>query len=517
VQGDVDARALAAAIDTIARFVASFDPHRYSGEDAASLVGTFIKGERHCVAGRTVAATRAAAAHPHVATGQKSPAHWLAELTGESVGHAVDILRLGETIEEHPAVEEAYRRGRLSPTGVKAIAGAVKVNPDREGDLLQAAEQGSLSQLKAQCLRAKAEKQSAEDAAQAYAAIRTARFCRFWTGADGSFRLDALMTPDAGAALWAAVNAEGNRIFQRARKAGHREKVHNYRADALLALVTGQGIIGASGDRRDPVAIAPPSVEDPRSADPSSDLQAGRDAAHPPGDGGTSLAIDGAKRREGTIGGDPEKRRSSPPVGNDTLPEAGWESVHSAEPAVRHPDPKAVVHLRVDLEALRRGRLGRGQKCEIPGVGPVSLEVAHRLMGEALLKLVITDGIDVTTVCHLGRSVPAALRTALEERDPCCVVPGCESTAGLEMDHWDVSFAEGGAVSMANLARLCHHHHYLRTHQGFALAGGPGQWTWTPPSPERAGPTEPSDGPTGRFPMAGTDGDPDPPLFVLEE
>ncbi|HEX7443207.1 MAG TPA: HNH endonuclease signature motif containing protein, partial [Acidimicrobiales bacterium] len=92
-------------------------------------------------------------------------------------------------------------------------------------------------------------------------------------------------------------------------------------------------------------------------------------------------------------------------------------------------------------------------------------------MGDALCDLVITDGVDVTTVCRLGRSVPEALKTAIAERDQRCVVPGCGVALGLERDHWQVDFAKGGVASMDNLARLCTHHHQLKTHHGFALTG----------------------------------------------
>jgi hypothetical protein len=45
-------------------------------------------------------------------------------------------------------------------------------------------------------------------------------------------------------------------------------------------------------------------------------------------------------------------------------------------------------------------------------------------MGNALCHLVITNGIDVTTILKLGRTaIPAALRCALDERDATCVVP----------------------------------------------------------------------------------------------
>ena len=166
----------------------------------------------------------------------------------------------------------------------------------------------------------------------------------------------------------------------------------------------------------------------------------------------------------------------------------------------------------MDLAALRRGSLGPGELCEIPGVGPVPLRRARELMGDSITHLVITRGVDVLTVAHLGRSIPAPLRTALVERDRTCVVPGCDVAQGLEIDHWDVPFAEGGVASMANLVRICGHHHRLRHHEGFTLSGAPGRFRWDPPGPGRppdaAGP-----------PDTGSPADPPdaPSLFTLEE
>jgi hypothetical protein len=88
------------------------------------------------------------------------------------------------------------------------------------------------------------------------------------------------------------------------------------------------------------------------------------------------------------------------------------------------------------------------------------------------------------------------LKTALIERDAICVVPGCDVAAGLEIDHWVVPFAAGGPASLENLARLCGHHHYLRTHKGFRLDGGPGNWRWRPPAAQK-GPGGPSPGLAG--------------------
>ncbi|MHB8437558.1 MAG: HNH endonuclease signature motif containing protein [Acidimicrobiales bacterium] len=142
--------------------------------------------------------------------------------------------------------------------------------------------------------------------------------------------------------------------------------------------------------------------------------------------------------------------------------------------------PSTVV-FHVSLEALRRGAVEPGDVCEIAGVGPVPLAVAEHIIGDSLLKLVITDGVDVTTACGLGRTIPAAVETALEARDRTCVVPDCDVSVGLEIDHWQIPFAQGGPSALHNLARLCRFHHQRKTYDGFVLSGGPGAWEWTAP------------------------------------
>jgi len=154
--------------------------------------------------------------------------------------------------------------------------------------------------------------------------------------------------------------------------------------------------------------------------------------------------------------------------------------------AVRPGGPTATVHVRVDHAALVRGHVEPGELCEIAGIGPVPVEVARRLAVDSVLHVLVTDGVDVTTVAHSGRTIPLALRRALSERDPVCVVPGCDTRDNLEIDHIR-PFAEGGPASLANLARLCHWHHYLKTHHDHHLergdedSGDGPDWRWTAP------------------------------------
>ena len=130
--------------------------------------------------------------------------------------------------------------------------------------------------------------------------------------------------------------------------------------------------------------------------------------------------------------------------------------------------PNAVMNIRVDIDALKRGHTEHGEVCEIAGVGPIPVATATEYLGEAFLKLLILDGVDIKTVAHMGRHIPAPLRTAVEERDRVCQVPTCDMSIGLEIDHIK-PFAEGGAASLENLVRLCKRHHLQKTHDGYRL------------------------------------------------
>ncbi|MBJ7514665.1 MAG: HNH endonuclease, partial [Acidimicrobiia bacterium] len=114
-------------------------------------------------------------------------------------------------------------------------------------------------------------------------------------------------------------------------------------------------------------------------------------------------------------------------------------------------------------------------------------------LGEAFLKLLILDGTDIRTIAHMGRALPAKLRTAVEERDRVCQVPTCDMSLGLEIDHIK-PFAEGGETSFENLVRLCKRHHLQKTHDGYRLEriesrdGERSAWAWrAPPDLKKTG------------------------------
>jgi len=140
----------------------------------------------------------------------------------------------------------------------------------------------------------------------------------------------------------------------------------------------------------------------------------------------------------------------------------------------------ASVAIRVDAEALERGHVEGGETCEIPGIGSVPVATAVSLLGDATVKLLLTRGVDVVSVLHLSRTVTAHQRSALEQRDPTCVVEGCRVRSHLEIDHID-GWALTRVTTLDRLARLCAWHHHQKTFDGFRLEGGPGHWEWCAP------------------------------------
>ena len=136
--------------------------------------------------------------------------------------------------------------------------------------------------------------------------------------------------------------------------------------------------------------------------------------------------------------------------------------------------------IRVDWDALLRGWVEEGETCEIAGLGPVSVARARELLGDAVIHLVVTRGVDVANVTYLGRGPSAAQRIALLWQQPTCSRLGCNRGAGIEVDHRR-PYAADRVTELANLDPLCGHDHRLKTNHGWALVDGTGKRLFVPP------------------------------------
>ena len=153
--------------------------------------------------------------------------------------------------------------------------------------------------------------------------------------------------------------------------------------------------------------------------------------------------------------------------------------------------PQHLALLRLDVEALWRGYMEGDELCEITGLGPIPVEIAKTLLGDAVLKLVITKGVDVLNVTSLTRGPTQAMRYAKLWTSPMCIVEGCTRTI-VEHDHvWGAEYKDTRHTRFDEIERTCHtpprppHHPRLGAgrRQGQAPDGPPRR---PPPPSQRA-------------------------------
>jgi hypothetical protein len=152
---------------------------------------------------------------------------------------------------------------------------------------------------------------------------------------------------------------------------------------------------------------------------------------------------------------------------------------------VRRATPTKVV-VRIDFDALLRGWPIEGEVCEVAGLGPVAVSAVRAMLesGDAFLAAVVTKGVDVAAVVHLGRKPTVYQDTALDWLSPTCAAEGCASTVRLERDH-RVDWATSKVTLLRWLDRLCERCHDRKTRHGWALVDGHGTRAFVPPDDPR--------------------------------
>ncbi len=434
----------------------------------------FAAIERHASAAKTLLAARVADLH----TGPGTPEDELARTTGTSRSAARRTIATSRRLTSLPGTEAALRRGDLSAEQAETVADAAAVNPGAEASLLDTARTASLRQLRDAAVRAKAAGDPDPDAT--HARIRRERYVRRWTDADGAWCLRARGTADEGAMVNAALEPLIDEIFRTARREGRPEPRDAYAFDALLALAGGApAAVWPTDTAAVPQAAPADDALRPDAATgsaPSTDL----DRSDRPGPADRSCSVDlaGVADPSGSadLGPGPptEPCRSPAPAS----PPTGRAS-RSKE------NPRFLALLRVDLAALTRGQTEHDELCEIAGVGPVPARVARRLLGDAVLKLVITRGTDVLNVTSLGRGPTASQRVALLWATPGCTNSDCDNTLAIQHDH-RVPWADDRVTELHNLDRLCPTPcHQRKTHDGWALVSGTGRRPLVPPDDPR--------------------------------
>jgi hypothetical protein len=198
-------------------------------------------------------------------------------------------------------------------------------------------------------------------------------------------------------------------------------------------------------------------------------------------------ALDGKKKEPAVTAS--QKRADAIGLLAETALQSGFEP---DSPVHRTDRFQVVVH--VDAEALR-SESDEGQSV-LEGVR-VPAETSRRLACDARVEVTnaadagADSGSDAAPVCRTRtippapatrrtRTIPAAIRRALEHRDRGCRFPGC----GLRFcdAHHVVHWADGGATALDNLLLLCRRHH-RKVHErgGFRLEIRDGRATFSRP------------------------------------
>ena len=335
-----------------------------------------------------------------------SCAEWLAWRIGITRGTANEKVRAARALEDLPLISGAMARGVLSFSKVRAITRVA--TPDNESELLEFARAGSAANLER---LVRGWKKLSRVGAQQQERIRHSRRCfSVFPDEDGMYVVRGRLDPEVGAALMRAVEAASDSLFAEACKDGREARQGEeapepaqLRADAVGLLAERALAAGLGAGFGDPA--------------PASGSRAERYQV--------MLYVEAA-----------------------SLKEEGEPGLCELEDGIR-----------VSAETARR------LACDASRV-----EILHdasssghdsALNGSALNGPVL-DGA-VLDVGRKTRTIPPALRRALDARDRGCRFPGCglRFTDAHDIVHW----ADGGQTKLGNTVLLCRSHH-RRVHEG---------------------------------------------------
>jgi hypothetical protein len=350
--------------------------------------------------------------------GHRSCAHWLAFNTGIALAPAREKVRAARTLEDLPEIGAAMARGALSFAKVRALTRVATA--ENESDLLELARGSTAADLERMVRGWRLA--SAKDEADLERIRHASRTLSVFPGDDGMYVVRGRLDPEVGALLMRAVEAANDALYRRGCSGGTKEEVspEQRRADALGLLAERAMAVGFGEMAPDGEGVA------------------GTAAAGRPGSVDANVSANA-----------------------DVSAETPTPAPLSGSRAERYQ-----VLLHVEAETLRRtGEVGMS---EIQGGIHVSAETSRRLACDASVAEVRHgDDGKILDVGRRTRTIPPAIRRALEVRDRGCVFPGC----GLRFTdaHHVVHWADGGATRLDNLALVCRHHHRLLHEEGFRL------------------------------------------------
>lgn len=135
-----------------------------------------------------------------------------------------------------------------------------------------------------------------------------------------------------------------------------------------------------------------------------------------------------------------------------------------------------LINLHTEADTLQAD--GDGAEAECEDGGRVTAETSQRIACDAsVVRWREDEDGEPLNIGRKTRTIPPAIRRALQRRDGGCRFPGCSCRRFVDahhIHHW----ADGGETSMNNLVLLCRRHHRLVHEGGFGVHSGAGNEIW---------------------------------------
>jgi hypothetical protein len=231
---------LLSSVDGMLKVLAGCDIGGLCEDECSVLVARLARLEKACAFVRSAAAARA---------GQS--AEQVARVTGESTGDAKRELDTAAQLDRMPVTPDAVRSGDVSLAQASEVAATVAVCPNAEPAMLATARTSSLRALRDEGRR---RRHATIDPGALHEQQRATRYHRHWRDELGMIRYSGAMLPEHGIPFRHRVDAETDRAWRRARRAGPVTDTHDQLAADAFARVVGGGGDGHS-DRADVVYV----------------------------------------------------------------------------------------------------------------------------------------------------------------------------------------------------------------------------------------------------------------------
>lgn len=413
--------------------------------------------------------------------GTLSCAHWLNWRCGLNLGAAREKVRVAHALADLPKISDAFSKGHLSYSKVRALTRIA--TPSIEKNLLNIAEHSTANQVE-KLVRAYRRCESIEALENECDAANQRHYKRsmsYYHDEDGYLTIRARLPPELGAivlkALQTATDAlredeqtvvpENADVSARDRTDGKNNLGDKEDKDSMEGTDSvarpDNPPRGVSAEMSDPVERHKARTADALALIARHWLDTGSLEQH--------SCDQSAADQQSSAEFSPEPDSPAPDTNNQNPP-------NKKHPSTKPSDHYQVVVI-VDADTLENKITGSGlqddsgnnagtSECHLENGPTLPVETVRRISCDCSVVGVLMRDQQPLSIGRKARTIPSAIRRALERRDGGCTFPGCGATRFVE-GHHILHWANGGETSLDNLTLLCSHHHHLLHEGGYCL------------------------------------------------